>query len=345
MRLPSGHIWRVMSLNPVPLRTRHVEEQCTLNLSRAQTSSRGVPAQVPSSSLDHGSKLREIDFTNIPIIVADVENSSSIIEMCKRTKLLLNCVGPYNEFGGEEIVSACIECETHCIDLSAEIKHLDTVQANYFKLAEKRGVYIVQACGFGSLPEDYAIEFLMQKFPGGLNSVEFYQEFCDGPRPSKLTARRNRLGRKTLQCIFWDQKVLIYYELLKPGETVNTNRCKQQLFNLNDAILEKREQYKKRQHNVIFLDDNAPSHRAKPTKDIVKALGLESLAHAAYSPDLAPLDYHLFASLEHVLSDQRFTSYENVISWRDDWMTSKDRSFFWRDIYSQIARKLGKMCR
>ncbi|PRD18681.1 UNVERIFIED_CONTAM: hypothetical protein NCL1_59789 [Trichonephila clavipes] len=22
----------------------------------------------------------------------------------------------------------------------------------------------------------------MQKFPGGLNSVEFYQEFCDGPR-------------------------------------------------------------------------------------------------------------------------------------------------------------------
>ncbi|GFR21270.1 saccharopine dehydrogenase-like oxidoreductase [Trichonephila clavata] len=62
------------------------------------------------------------DITNIPIIVADVGNSSSIIEMCKRTKLLLNCVGPYNEFGGEEIVSACIECKTHCIDLSAEIR-------------------------------------------------------------------------------------------------------------------------------------------------------------------------------------------------------------------------------
>ncbi|GFS65965.1 saccharopine dehydrogenase-like oxidoreductase [Trichonephila inaurata madagascariensis] len=98
----------------------------------------------------------KIDITNIPIIVADVENSSSIIEMCKRTKLLLNCVGPYNECGGEEIVSACIECKTHCIDL-------------------------IQACGIGSLPEDYAIEFLMQKFPGGLNSVEFYQEFFDGP--------------------------------------------------------------------------------------------------------------------------------------------------------------------
>ncbi|GFU04251.1 mariner Mos1 transposase [Trichonephila clavipes] len=31
-----------------------------------------------------------------------------------------------------------------------------------------------------------------------------------------------------------------YYELLKPGETVNTNRYKQQLLNLNDAILVKR---------------------------------------------------------------------------------------------------------
>ncbi|GFW00029.1 hypothetical protein TNCV_3568191 [Trichonephila clavipes] len=29
-----------MSSSPVPLKTRHVEEQCTLNLSRAKTSSR-----------------------------------------------------------------------------------------------------------------------------------------------------------------------------------------------------------------------------------------------------------------------------------------------------------------
>ncbi|GFW21522.1 mariner Mos1 transposase [Trichonephila clavipes] len=96
----------------------------------------------------------------------------------------------------------------------------------------------------------------------------------------------------------------IFYSLLKPGETVNTDRYKQQLLNLNDAILKKREQYKKRQHKVIFLDDNAPSHRAKPTKDIVKALGWEPLAHAVYSSDLAPSDYHLFASLGHTLTDR-----------------------------------------
>ena len=40
--------------------------------------------------------------------------------------------------------------------------------------------------------------------------------------PSTSTARPNRYERKTMLCIWWDQKVVIYYELLKPGETVNT---------------------------------------------------------------------------------------------------------------------------
>ncbi|GFT00318.1 mariner Mos1 transposase [Trichonephila clavipes] len=144
-------------------------------------------------------------------------------------------------------------------------------------------------------------------------------------------------------CIFRDQEGPIYYELLKPGETVNTDRYKQQLLNMNDAILEKREQYKKRQHKVIFLDDNAPSHRAKQTKDIVKTLGWEPLVHAAYSTALTPSDCHLFASFGHALAEQRFTSYENVKSWLHDWLASKDRSFFLAG-YSQIARKMGKMC-
>ncbi|GFU73107.1 uncharacterized protein TNCV_1353981 [Trichonephila clavipes] len=57
----------VTSSSPVPLKTRRVGQRCMLNLSRAETSSRwcgvvvkrgGVPAQVSSTSLDHGSKLR-----------------------------------------------------------------------------------------------------------------------------------------------------------------------------------------------------------------------------------------------------------------------------------------------
>ncbi|GFW50945.1 mariner Mos1 transposase [Trichonephila clavipes] len=151
-------------------------------------------------------------------------------------------------------------------------------------------------------------------------------------RPNRPQGRFASAARQC--CVFSgirrDQSII--YELLKPGETVNTDPYKQELLNLNDTILEKREQYKKRQHKVISLDDNAPNHRAKPTKDIVKALDWEPLAHAAYLPDLVLSDYHLFASLGHALADQRFTSYENVKSWLDNWLASNDRSFFWRVI-------------
>ena len=137
----------------------------------------------------------------------------------------------------------------------------------------------------------------------------------------------------------WD---VIYYELLKPGQTVNTELYRQQIIDLNQALREKRPEFQKRQHKVILLHDNAPSHTAKPVKETIEAFSWEILSHAAYSPDLAPSDYYLFASMGHALSDQHFTSYENVRKWLDDWFASKERQFFlaW---YPPIVRQVGKM--
>ena len=99
----------------------------------------------------------------------------------------------------------------------------------------------------------------------------------------------------------------------------NRNRYQQQTIDLNRVLQEKRPDYRRRQHKVIFLHDNAPSHTAKRVKETIETFSWEILAHAAYSPDLAPTDYHLFASLGHALADQRFTSYENVREWLDNW--------------------------
>ena len=133
-----------------------------------------------------------------------------------------------------------------------------------------------------------------------------------------------------LTCGTWN---VIYYELLKPGGTVNIERYRQQMIDLNQALREKRPEYKKRQHKVILLHDNAPSHTAKPVKETIEAFSWEILSHAAYSPDLTPSDYYLFASMRHALSDQHFTSYENVRKWLDDWLASKERQFFSRGIH------------
>jgi len=68
--------------------------------------------------------------------------------------------------------------------------------------------------------------------------------------------------------------------LLKPGETVNTKRYQQQLIDLNCSLLKKRPEYQKRQHKIIFLHDNAPSHTAKPVRDTLEALSWEVLSYA-----------------------------------------------------------------
>ena len=84
---------------------------------------------------------------------------------------------------------------------------------------------------------------------------------------------------------------------------VNAERYRQQIIDLNQALREKRPEYQKRQHKVILLHDNAPSHTAQPIKETIEAFSWEILSHAAYSPVLAPSIYYLFASMAHALSD------------------------------------------
>ena len=154
---------------------------------------------------------------------------------------------------------------------------------------------------------------------GKSQCFEWFKKFRSG----NVDARNEERGT-------WN---VIYYELLKPGETVNTERYRQQMIDLNQALREKPTEYQKRQHKVILLHDNAPSHTAKPVKETIEAFSWEILSHAAYSPDLAPSDYYLFASMGHALSDQHLTFYENVRKCLDDWFASKERQFFWRGIH------------
>lgn len=43
---------------------------------------------------------------------------------------------------------------------------MEKIQLEYHKAAEEKGVYIVSACGFDSIPADLGTVFLMNKFQG-----------------------------------------------------------------------------------------------------------------------------------------------------------------------------------
>ena len=169
---------------------------------------------------------------------------------------------------------------------------------------------------------------------GKTQCFEWFKKFKSG----NFDVRNEDCGKPPKMFEDWDQKGVIYYELLKPGETVNANRCQQQMIDLNRALQEKRPDYRRRQHKVIFLHDNAPSHTAKRVRETIETFSWEILAHAAYSPDLAPSDYHLFASLGHALAEQPFTWYENLQEWLDNWFDFKDEQFYCRGIHHLLER-------
>jgi len=154
--------------------------------------------------------------------------------------------------------------------------------------------------------------------------------------PNHQHLPQDRFGRKTMLCIWWDQEGVIYYELLKPGKTVNTNRHHQQLIKLHRALREKRPYYRKRHDKLIFLHYNVLSHTSTMVQNYLETLNWEVLPHPAYSPDLAPSDYHLFSSM--VTRSLNGTSILKKMAWL---LVCLERNFLaW---YTQIARKMGKM--
>ncbi|GBP89349.1 Mariner Mos1 transposase [Eumeta japonica] len=92
---------------------------------------------------------------------------------------------------------------------------------------------------------------------------------------------------------------------------------------LSRALKSKRSQYNSRYNKIILLHDNAGPHVAVLVKNYLKTLDWKVLPHPPYSPDIAPSDYHLFQSIAHTLSKQRFTSYEDTKNWVDSWIASK----------------------
>jgi len=116
-----------------------------------------------------------------------------------------------------------------------------------------------------------------------------------------LRRRPNRIFTAPRSCSVFggSQLGVVYYELLKPTETIIGNRYRTQLMRLRRALKDKRPQYNERDDKVILQHDNARPHVAKVVKTYLETLKWKVQPHPPYSPDVAPSDYHLFRSMAH----------------------------------------------
>jgi len=86
-----------------------------------------------------------------------------------------------------------------------------------------------------------------------------------------------------------------------------------------------------KRRKVILLHDNARLYVAHQVKQPLYDFKWEVLPHP--SPDIAPSDYHLFRSMVHSLSNTHFQCEADLRKWIEDYIESKDETFFRRGIH------------
>lgn len=119
-------------------------------------------------------KLKNDSNEVVDIIVADIHDDLSLKHCTLQTKLLLNCTGPYR-FYGEKIVKACLETNTHYMDICGEPKFIEDMFLKYNATAKDKGIQIIHACAFDSVPADLGALFVTRLFDKNeCNSIESF---------------------------------------------------------------------------------------------------------------------------------------------------------------------------
>uniref|UniRef100_A0A1I8EZ08 Sacchrp_dh_NADP domain-containing protein n=1 Tax=Wuchereria bancrofti TaxID=6293 RepID=A0A1I8EZ08_WUCBA len=120
------------------------------------------------------------DLQNVSIITANSYDESTLAAMANQAKVIINVVGPYRLYG-EAVVKAAVENGASYVDISGEPAFLESMQMKYGNIAQEKGLYVVGACGWDSIPCDLGVNFLKEKFNGQLNHVETFVQLNTGP--------------------------------------------------------------------------------------------------------------------------------------------------------------------
>ena len=81
-------------------------------------------------------------------------------------------------------------------------------------------------------------------------------------------------------------------------------------------------------NEILLLHEKARPHTAAHTLETLKQLKWEAMEHPAYSPDLAPSDFHLFGPLKNALRGRRFSCDDDVKAAVHQWLRTQPKTFF-----------------
>ena len=129
------------------------------------------------------------------------------------------------------------------------------------------------------------------------------------PRPKK--ARQSKSTQKLMMIPFFDSMGIIYIHWVPTGITVNKEYYIEVLREFRKTFRRKRpELFESGQWH--FHQDNAPVHKSILVTDYLTQMGIKTVPHPPYSPDLAPCDFWLFPKLKENLRGNRYSTIEDM---------------------------------
>ena len=129
------------------------------------------------------------------------------------------------------------------------------------------------------------------------------------PRPKK--ARQSKSTHKLLMIPFFDSTGMIYMHWVPTGETVNKEY-------FVEVLRESRKRFCRKRPGLFksgqwhFHQDNAPVNNSILVTDYLSEMGIKTVPHPPYSPDLAPCVFWLFPKLKENLRGCRYETIEEM---------------------------------
>lgn len=111
-----------------------------------------------------------------PSFVVDVFDREALRSVVRRAEVVANTAGPFALYG-DPVLEACVECDTHYCDLSGEVGWMRRVGDRFHAEAKERGLFIVPACGFDSIPADLGVLELGRVAAGAGETLERIHTF------------------------------------------------------------------------------------------------------------------------------------------------------------------------
>lgn len=99
---------------------------------------------------------------DVPVLIADSDDTPALEELARSTRVVLSTVGPYAKYGSP-LVEACVRNGTDYCDLAGEVQWMRQMIDAHGDAASASGARIVHACGFDSVPSDIGVWFLQNQ--------------------------------------------------------------------------------------------------------------------------------------------------------------------------------------